>query len=93
MLSLNKEYLTRVRLLMKDRRVALKLKQKEAAARSGVNIRTLQHFEQTGEIHFSNLVKLLVLYKMDERVVRSIEDRTWWTVEEIERSENRKKVR
>lgn len=93
MISVTKEYLERVRLLMKDRRIALSLKQKDAAEKSGVNIRTLQHFEQTGEISFENLVKLFGLYKMDRKVIFSIEDRSWWTVDELERAEKKSKVR
>ena len=93
MLSATKEYLERVRSLMKDRRVALSLKQKDAAGKSGVNIRTLQHFEQTGEISFENLLKLFYLYKIDRKVISCIEDRSWWTVEELERAEKKSKVR
>jgi transcriptional regulator with XRE-family HTH domain len=78
---------------MKARRIALSLKQKNAAERSGVNLRTLQYFEQKGEISFENLLKLMVLYRMDKRVIMCIEDRTWWTVEELERSETKSKVR
>lgn len=93
MISATKEYLERVRLLMKDRRIALSLKQKDAAEKSGVNIRTLQHFEQTGEISFENLIKLFGIYKMDRKVISSIEDRSWWTVDELERAEKKSKVR
>jgi transcriptional regulator with XRE-family HTH domain len=78
---------------MKERRIALSLTQKEVAERSGVNLRTLQHFEQKGEINFEKLLKLLVLYRMDKRAVMCIEDRSWWTVEELERSETKTKVR
>lgn len=93
MLSATKEYLERVRLLMKDRRIALSIKQKDAAEKSGVNIRTLQHFEQTGEISFENLIRLFHLYKMDRKVISCIEDRSWWSVDELERAENKSKVR
>lgn len=93
MISREKEHQERVRALMKERRISLKLKQIDAAKRSGVNVRTLQHFEQTGEIHFFNLLKLLILYDLDRRVVDCILDRSGWTLEEIERAEKRKKVR
>jgi DNA-binding XRE family transcriptional regulator len=93
MVSASQEYLERVKTLMKERRIALSLTQKDAAERSGVNLRTLQHFEQTGEINFEKLLKLFVLYRMDKRVMMHIEDRSWWTVEELERSETKSKVR
>jgi hypothetical protein len=93
MLSATKEYLERVRSVMKDRRIALSLKQKDAADKSGVNIRTLQHFEQTGEVSFENLIRLFHLYKMDRKVISCIEDRTWWTVDELEKAEKKSKVR
>ena len=93
MKAINKEYLERVAHLMKDRRVALSFKQSEAAARSGINLRTLQRFEQTGEINFDTLLRLMVLYRMDKRVVAAIEDRAWWTIEELERAETKRTVR
>jgi hypothetical protein len=93
MLSVTKEYLERVKTLMKERRIALSLTQREAAERSGMNLRTLQHFEQTGEINFEKLLKLFVLYRMDRRVMMHIEDRSWWTVEELKRSETKSRVR
>jgi DNA-binding XRE family transcriptional regulator len=78
---------------MKERRIALSLKQEDAANRAGINLRTFQYFEQTGKINLSKLLKLFILYRMDTRIINCIVDRSWWTLEELERSESRKKVR
>ena len=90
---IEKDHLESVRVLLKERRVALSYKQKEAADRSGVNINTLRHFEQTGNISLYNLLKLFVLYRMDRRIIDAITDQSWWTLEEIKRSESKTKVR
>lgn len=93
MISAQKEYLLRIRDLMKNRRVAVALKQSEAAARAGIKLRTVQHFEQTGEISLEKLIKLLIAYRMDPKFIASLEDRSWWTLEEIERAETKRTVR
>jgi transcriptional regulator with XRE-family HTH domain len=90
---LSTENLEKTREIMKERRVVMNMTQKEAAERAGVNIRTLQHFEQKGEISFLNLLKLMSVYHIDERVMKSIEDRSWWTIEQMERAEKRKRAR
>jgi transcriptional regulator with XRE-family HTH domain len=91
--ALSTENLEKTREMLKERRVVMNMTQKEAAQRAGVNIRTLQHFEQTGEISFLNLLKLMSVYRMDDRVMKSIEDRSWWTIEQLERAESRKRAR
>jgi hypothetical protein len=88
-----KEYLERIRVVMKRRRIALALKQNDAAVQSGVNLNTLRHFEQKGEISLENLLCLMHVYKMDLRMVRSIEDMSWWSVDELENAERKKTVR
>ena len=93
MVLIEKEHLKRVRDLMKERRIALLYKQVDAARRSGVNIATLRKFEQSGAISFYNLLKLMVLYKMDSKVMDCIEDRRWWTIEELQRAEKQRTVR
>ncbi len=93
MISLEKEYLLQIRDLFKDRRIALGLKQVEAASRSGVNIATLRLFEKSGQISLANLLKISVLYKMDRHLVESVTDRSWWSIAELERAERLKTVR
>ena len=93
MISLEKEYLLQIRDLFKDRRIALGLKQVEAASRSGVNIATLRLFEKSGQISLANLLKISVLYKMDRYLVESVTDRSWWSITELERAERLKTVR
>lgn len=93
MKSLEKEYLLLIRDLFKDRRIAIGLKQVEAASRSGVNISTLRLFEKNGQISLINLLKISVLYKMDRRLVESVTDRSWWSIAELERAERFKTVR
>ena len=93
MISLEKEYLLQIRNLFKDRRIALGLKQVEAASRSGVNIATLRLFEKSGQISLANLLKISVLYKMDRHLVESVTDRSWWSITELERAERLKTVR
>ncbi|MDD5672776.1 MAG: helix-turn-helix transcriptional regulator [Chitinivibrionales bacterium] len=93
MIAPEKEYLERIRVLMKRRRIALSLKQNEAAKRSGVNINTLRYFEQRGEISLENLLRLMNVYKMDTRLVHGIEDMSWWSINELENAEKKKKVR
>lgn len=93
MIASEKEYLERIRVVMKRRRVALALKQRDAAAQSGVNLNTLRHFEQKGEISLENLLRLMHVYTMDLRLVRSIEDMSWWSVTELENAEKKRTVR
>ena len=93
MIAPEKEYLERIRVVMKRRRIALALKQNEAAMRSGVNLNTLRHFEQKGEISLENLLRLMNVYTMDVRIVRCVEDMSWWSVVELENAEKKKTVR
>jgi transcriptional regulator with XRE-family HTH domain len=93
MIAPEKEYLERIRVVMKRRRVALSLKQSEAARKSGVNISSLRHFEQKGEISLEHFLMLLHAYTMDTRIVRSIEDMSWWSVDELEKAERKRTVR
>lgn len=91
--SLSIENLEKINILLKERRVVMNLTQKEVALRSGVNLRTLQHFEQKGDISLMNFLKLMGVYRMDERFIKSMEDRSWWTLEQLERAEKRKRAR
>ncbi len=88
--SLCTENLEKTRELFKECRVVLNLTQKQAATRAGVNIRTLQYFEQKDDISFINLLKLMSIYRIDVRFMRCIEDRTWWTIEQLERAEKKR---
>ncbi|MDA3940417.1 MAG: hypothetical protein PF693_14100 [Spirochaetia bacterium] len=93
MISRENEYLLQIRDLFKDRRIALGLKQMEVASRSGVNIATFRLFEKSGQISLVNLLKISVLYKIDQRLMASITDRSWWSIVELERAERFKTVR
>ena len=93
MISLEKEYLLQIRDLFKERRIALGLKQVEAASRSGVNIATFRLFERKGQISLINLLKVSILYKMDRSFISAITDRSWWSIIELERAERFKTVR
>lgn len=90
--SLSTENLEKIQKVFKERRIVMNMTQKEAARKSGMNLRTLQHFEQKGNISLINLLKLLGIYRMDERLLKCIEDRTWWTMEQLERAESRKRA-
>lgn len=93
MLSRENEYLLSIRDLCKERRIAMRFKQTEAASRSGVNISTLRHFEKTGKISLLNLLNLLVLYRMDRQFMSHLTDRSGWTIEQLERAEKFRSVR
>ncbi len=91
--SLPTENIENVCQFLKERRVVMNLTQKEASERSGVNLETLRHFEQTGQISLLNFFKLLSIYRMDQRIMEHIKDRSWWTLEQLEKSEKRKRAR
>lgn len=93
MVSAEKEYLERIRVVLKSRRIALGMKQTDASSRSGINISTLQHFEQKGEISLENLLRLMNIYGMSLRIVKAFEDYSWWTIPELERAENRNRIK
>jgi len=46
---------------MKERRIALNLTQSGLSERSGVRLRTLRRFEQSGAISVENLFKLMMI--------------------------------
>lgn len=93
MASIEKEYMERIRRLMRERRISLSMKQSDAAKRSGVNIRTVQQFEQYGEITLERLLKLFIAYKMESRFIQMMEDRNWWTIEENERANKKSRIK
>ena len=93
MISSEKEYMERIRVVLKNRRIGLGLKQSDAAKRSGVSLSTLRIFEQKGQISLEHLLMLLHVYNMDLRVVKCFEDMSWWSVDELERAETKKTVR
>lgn len=74
---------------MKDRRIALGIKQSEVEKISGMKTRMLQKFEQTGEITLKNMIKLFIAYKMDHHIIPAMTDRKWWAIEEIERAKGK----
>lgn len=79
--------------MLKERRVALGLTQAEAAARAGMRVRSLQRFEQSGHIGLDKLMRLLVVYRMEQRIALAFEDRSWWSLEELRRAERRSRAR
>lgn len=78
---------------MKNRRIALKLSQAAASEKSDVKISTLRKYENTGSISLQSLIKLLIAYKMDVKLLSSFKDRSDWTLKQIERAETKKKIR
>ena len=90
---LDTENLEKTKEILRERRIVMNMTQQEASRRSGVNISTLRHFEQSGEISYLNLLKLLSLYGMAQRVMEAMEDRSSWTLEQLERGETRKRAR
>jgi len=93
MKAASKQYIERISEIMKKRRVALEMKQSEAAERAGLSLGTLRKFEQTGEISLERFFKLCRLYRMDSYIMAVIENRDWWPLEEIKRAESKKTVR
>jgi transcriptional regulator with XRE-family HTH domain len=93
MKAASKQNIERIAEIMKKRRVALKIKQSEAAEKAGITLGTLRKFEQTGEISLERFFKLCRLYRMDDHIMASIEQRDWWAIEEIKRAETKKTVR
>jgi len=78
---------------MKKRRIALGLKQTEAAAKAGVALGTLQKFEQTGGISLERLFRLCYSYGMESPILSALECRDYWDISEIELAESRRIVR
>jgi transcriptional regulator with XRE-family HTH domain len=93
MMSASKQQILQIGAALKKRRIALGLKQKEAAARAGVTLPTLRKFEQTGQISLERFMKLCRIYRMDMHVLNAIEQRDWWALEEIRRAESKRTVR
>jgi transcriptional regulator with XRE-family HTH domain len=93
MKTASKQYSEQIAQLMKKRRIALELKQSEAALKAGVTLGTLRKFEQTGEISLERFLKLCRVYRMDSHLMTFLEQRDWWAIEEIKRAETRKTVR
>ena len=93
MVVASKQYIEHIAELMKKRRVAMELKQKEAAERAGISLGTLRKFEQTGEISLERFLKLCRIYRMDTQLMTFLEQRDWWALEEIKRAETKKTVR
>jgi len=78
---------------MKKRRIALNMKQTEAAARSGVALGTLQKFERTGNISLERFFRLCHIYKMESQITAAFEQRDSWTLEQIKRADSKRIVR
>ena len=78
---------------MKKRRVALNLKQAEAAQKAGITLGTLQKFEQTGRVSLERFLRLCHTYRMEGQVIAAIENQSAWTLEQIKRADTKKTVR
>ncbi|MCL2689554.1 MAG: helix-turn-helix domain-containing protein [Chitinispirillia bacterium] len=78
---------------MKKRRIALSMKQTEAAVRSGVALGTLQKFERTGSISLERFFRLCHIYKMESQIIAAFEQRDSWTLEQIKRADSKRIVR
>ncbi|MFH1761996.1 MAG: helix-turn-helix transcriptional regulator [bacterium] len=93
MITASRQHIKRIADLLKKRRIALSLKQKQAAVRAGISLGTLRKFEQTGEVSLERFMKLCRIYRMDVQIMNAMEQRDWWALEEIKRAETRKTVR
>ncbi len=93
MKSIENEHIDRIKKLMKERRVALKFKQIDAAEHAGVSVRIVQQLEQQGKISLLNFFKLMVVYKLDLNFWKFLNDKEGWTLEEIQRAETLTKTR
>jgi len=93
MKAASKQNIEKIASLMKMRRIALELKQSEAALKAGVTLGTLRKFEQTGEISLERFLKLSRVYRMDSQLMNFLEQRDFWAMEEIKRAETKKTVR
>jgi transcriptional regulator with XRE-family HTH domain len=93
MKAASKQLIEQVAQVMKKRRVAIGLKQSEAAARAGISLGTLRKFEQAGQISLERFFKLCRLYRMDGQIMAALEQRGFWALEEIKRAETKKTVR
>jgi transcriptional regulator with XRE-family HTH domain len=78
---------------MKKRRVALNMKQIEAAAKSGIALGTLQKFERTGNISLERFFRLCHIYRIENQIIAAVEQRDSWTLEQIKRADSKKIVR
>ena len=75
MKAASKQYIERISVIMKKRRIALDMKQSEAAEKAGISLGTLRKFEQSGEIsleRFSNYAEfirwILILWQLSKTV-------------------------
>jgi len=93
MKAASKQNIEKIASLMKMRRIALELKQSEAALRAGVTLGTMRKFEQTGEISLERFLRLCRVYRMDLPLMNFLEQRDFWAMEEIKRAETKKTVR
>lgn len=93
MKAASKQYIERISVIMKKRRIALDMKQSEAAEKAGISLGTLRKFEQSGEISLERFFKLCRIYQMDSHIMAAIENRDWWALEEIKKDESKRTVR
>lgn len=93
MKAASKQYIERISVIMKKRRIALDMKQSEAAEKAGISLGTLRKFEQSGEISLERFFKLCRIYQMDFHIMAAIENRDWWALEEIKKAESKRTVR
>jgi transcriptional regulator with XRE-family HTH domain len=78
---------------MKKRRVALDMKQAEAAQKAGITLGTLQKFEQAGRISLERFLRLCHTYRMESQLIAAVESQSAWTLEQIKRADTKKTVR
>ena len=93
MKSASQRQIAQVARAMVQRRIALKLKQADVVQKTGIALSTLQKFEQTGHISLERFMRLAYIYRISQSVLRGIESRDGWSLEEIKRAENRRKIR
>jgi len=78
---------------LKKRRIALGLKQSDVASMAGISLSTLRKFEQKGGISLERFFKLCHVYKMENQIVAALEQRDFWTLEQMKRADLKRIVR
>jgi transcriptional regulator with XRE-family HTH domain len=87
------DIMRRLSAAMKNRRISLSLTQKEAAQRAGLSTIAIQKFENSGIISFRSLASLLIAYGMEDKFLSMIEDRDWWTLDQLKNIQNRQRIK
>lgn len=87
------DILCRIAQAMRNRRIALNLTQKEAAERAGISFMTISKFELSGNISLKMLSSLFIAYGMEDKILFSFEDHSWWNLDELKSVEKRKRIK